>query len=960
MSSAGAVGPFRIGERVGTSVWKAEDTRNGKSVALKILTKQLPKDAARREALIREVRVAAALYHAFLVPILEVTPAADNLLLVMEFIDAQSISRRVNGQPLARGDFYKLAYQLGDAVRFLHTKGITHGNINTDSVLVTPAGQIRLAGMSLTNLSPRAEGSTPAYQQKGADPKNVAYMAPEQITGQTATDTRTDVYSLGVVMYEMSTGKLPYPSLVAADLARAIVEGQPPSPKSANPNIDNSILNIIGKSLFKDSFRRFKDAKAVLDEIAKADPEAARLVTQMSSRPVSAMMTAAPADTRTSILLIADVANYDEIAATDSSAAAHAAARMQQLLGEAVYLFNGQVLDPFGKRLVAELPDIESALEAARKGEFDFSPEQQGEKVLPVRLLLHAGTVYNKDGAIAGPAVERGVAVLEHLNPLQLFLSEDFVKIGRGGVRVRDGGARGGMKLYTIPPVEGSRAPIQMSTNELAEIAAEEVIEEAAIEAAAAEVATKKSRRGLALLAAAAIAVVVAGGLAMMLLRRPEAAEPVKVVAAAVTPVAPQAQTVVIAPFTIEGNDPGGALAARGNTIRMAAIDILRTHPSIRLADAPTSQTKNFAATIRAGTAGPEMVLPGTDPAQQPVALADAAAGIRSVLDWVTMQTRMQPSSVTASPVALNAYADAIAAAAANDATTFDAAIKASVTADAGFPAAQALAMREYARIGKAREASDAARQAIALDPTNVNLARDAARLLLSTGDVAPAFSAYNAILKKSPGDLEALTHVARYSASIADSELFTKALTRLSGTPREMVSVHAPDILVSTGKMQTAIGQYYDIESDMKGNSALALKIGRISVLRRSLPIAELELTKLSPGSYAYYLLKAYILASQNQRVAAEEQLDLAAAMSAPGDDFWTSAAEVYAMIGANAEVLGALTKAASRKEPTAAYIIGNPLFAYLRSDERFQSLEITLSAQQNEIRAALAQIQL
>ncbi|MBK5260931.1 MAG: protein kinase [Thermoanaerobaculia bacterium] len=959
MSSAGSVGPFRIGARVGTSVWKAEDTRNGKHVAVKILTKQLPKDAARREALIREVRVAAALYHAFLVPILEVTPAADNLLLVMEFIDAQSISRRMNGEPLARGDFFKLAYQLADAVRFLHTKGITHGNINTDSVLVTPAGQIRLAGMSLTNLSPRAEGSTPAYQQKGADPKSVAYMAPEQITGQTATDPRTDVYSLGVVMYEMSTGKLPYPAVVAADLARAIVEGQLPSPKSANPNIDNSILNILGKSLFKDSFRRFKDAKAVLDEIAKADPEAARFVTQMSSRPVSTV-TAAPADTRTSILLIADVANYDEIAATDSGAAARAAARMQQLLGEAVYLFNGQVLDPFGKRLVAELPDIESALEAARKGEFDFSPEQQGETVLPVRLLLHAGTVYNKDGAIAGPAVERGVAVLEHLNPLQLFLSEDFVKIGRGGVRVRDGGARGGMKLYTIPPVEGSRAPIQVSTNELAEIAAEEVIEEAAIEAAAAESATKKSRRGLALVAAAAIAVVVVGGIAMMLLRRPKEAEPVKVVAAAVAPVAPQVQTVVIAPFTVEGNDPGGVLAARGNSIRMAAIDILRTHPSIRLADAPTSKTKNFAATIRAGTAGPEIVPPGTDPAQQPVPLVDAAAGIRFVLEWVTSQTHMQPSTVSASPLALNAYADAIAAAASKDAAKFDIAMKASVTADAGFLAAQVLAMREYARLGKAREASDAARQAIALDPSNVDLARNAARLLLSTGDVAPAFSAYNAILKKSPSDLEALTHVARYSASIADSELFTKALTRLSGTPREMVPVHAPDILVSTGKMQSAISQYYDIESNVKGNSALILKIGRISVLRRSLPIAELELTKLARDSYAYYLLNAYILASQNQRVPAEEQLDLAAAMSEPGDDFWTSAAEVYAMIGANTEVLGALTKAASRKEPTAAYIISNPLFAYLRSDERFRSLQLTLSAQQNEIRAALAQIRL
>jgi hypothetical protein len=173
-------------------------------------------------------------------------------------------------------------------------------------------------------------------------------------------------------------------------------------------------------------------------------------------------------------------------------------------------------------------------------------------------------------------------------------------------------------------------------------------------------------------------------------------------------------------------------------------------------------------------------------------------------------------------------------------------------------------------------------------------------------------------------------------------------------------VQVHAPDILVSTGKMESALNQYYDIESEVQGNPALTLKIGRISVLRRSLPIAELELKKLQSSSYSYHLLNAYILASQNQRSAAEEQLDLAAAMSEPGDDFWTSAAEVYAMIGANEELIGALTKAAFRKEPTASYILNNPLFGYLRSDAQFQSLQLTLSAQQNEIRSALGQIQL
>src|SRR5215210_2404943 len=117
-----ALGPFVIGERVGASVWLAEDTRNGKKVAIKLLTKQLPKEQAKRESLIREVRISAALYHAFLVPILEIVPVEDNLLMVMDVLDAQGITRKLRGQPVPRAEFFRLAYQLASVVKYLHMK----------------------------------------------------------------------------------------------------------------------------------------------------------------------------------------------------------------------------------------------------------------------------------------------------------------------------------------------------------------------------------------------------------------------------------------------------------------------------------------------------------------------------------------------------------------------------------------------------------------------------------------------------------------------------------------------------------------------------------------------------------------------------------------------------------------------------------------------------------------------
>ncbi|HEX6179232.1 MAG TPA: hypothetical protein VF057_12790, partial [Thermoanaerobaculia bacterium] len=142
------------------------------------------------------------------------------------------------------------------------------------------------------------------------------------------------------------------------------------------------------------------------------------------------------------------------------------------------------------------------------------------------------------------------------------------------------------------------------------------------------------------------------------------------------------------------------------------------------------------------------------------------------------------------------------------------------------------------------------------------------------------------------------------------------------------------------------------------------AMKIGRISVLRRAMPIAELELQKLEKGDPAFgrHLLKAYISASRGTagRADAEAELDAAAAASVPGDDFWTSAAEVYAMLGVTDEVIQALERAAARKEPTSSYILTNPLFTYLRSEGRYLELRRHLAAQQDEIRTALSQINL
>ncbi|HEX8620138.1 MAG TPA: hypothetical protein VF911_21340, partial [Thermoanaerobaculia bacterium] len=176
---------------------------------------------------------------------------------------------------------------------------------------------------------------------------------------------------------------------------------------------------------------------------------------------------------------------------------------------------------------------------------------------------------------------------------------------------------------------------------------------------------------------------------------------------------------------------------------------------------------------------------------------------------------------------------------------------------------------------------------------------------------------------------------------------------------PAGQVEVHEPDALAAAGRIDVAVQRYYAVQ-DVAESAPLALKIGRFSVLRHSLPIAEIQLEKLATSDpiYGYHLLTAYIAAEQHDRATALRELGVATKASSPGDELWTAAAEIYAILDDTSRVLESLEKAAARKEPTAAYVLAHPLFRYLHSDPRFQKIAATLTAQQGEIRAALAQL--
>ncbi len=935
--STPVAGSYTIGERVGSSVWLADDTRNGKRVAVKLLTRQLPKDSMKRDALIRDVRVSAALYHTFLVPIIEIVPENDNLLLVMEVVDGQPIAKKLDGKPVDRAEFFRIAYQLASVVKYLHTKSILHGNIAGDSVMVTPEGQVKLAGLNIGNLL-RRENASSAYQQKGSDPRAVAYLAPEQIANATI-DERTDIFSLGTVFYEMGTGRVPFTGAAAPDIARNIVEGQPPSPRGVNPNIDPAVMRILGGCLFKDPFQRYPHVRALVEAIEKSDADAVAFAQQLEKRIVTKVNAT---ESRRTILFVADVAGDDPAEA----------ARMQQILGESVYLFDGKVIDPFGARMIAELPSVEAALEAGRKGEFDLTQESEP---LQVRMLLHAGEVEMKEGVAGGAAIERAVGTLAHLTPNTLFISEELVKEGRGGVRMRDAGAKAGVKLYTIVAPEPQPVVDDPTPSPESLVAEEEAAKIA--EAVAIKAGSRKTM--FAMMAAGAVLLfLIAAAFGVMWLRR-DRREPAPVVTNTAPrdtlPTAEHPKSVYVAPFVVD--DP--TLADRATAIRLGAIEILRSFPELRVVDKVVPDTATISARVRPGATGPELIATAGENSSAPVALLDTASGIRAVVAQAIAEAKAQPRSYAVAD-ALNSFADAVVAKSVNDGAKADASLRAAIASDPKFLPAQMMAMKFYTDAGKQDEALAAAKQVAMLDPHNVDAARRVARTSLSRGDLQQAFAFYDMVLDRAPNDAESLNTIAHYAVSANDTAKFNATLDRLKRLPALQVEAHPPDLLAAAGRLGVAADKYYEVASAGGDNASLALKTGRFYVLRHTLTLAEDELKKLADSDplYGYPMLKAYIAAESGDKAGAKKQLDAALTAAEAGDQSWTCAAEVQAMLNETGAALSSLEKAAARKEPSAAYVLANPLFRYLSSEPRFQKVRADFTAQQDETRRALAAV--
>ncbi len=294
-------------------VYLGEDTRLGRKVAIKVLPPSMTDDTARLARFEQEARATSALNHPGICTLYDVGEHDGQPFLVMEALDGTTLKEVIGGKPLETGKLLDIAAQVADALSEAHDSGVLHRDLTAGNIFVTAAGRTKILDFGLakltTDFSVEEISAVPTVladqelTRDGTTLGTVSYMSPEQARGE-SLDARSDLFSFGVVLYEMATGSLPFEGATQAVVFDQMLNQDPPSPISVNPRLPAGLVQLIGNALQKRPADRFESAAemaAVIAEIKRAPgsldsiiPAVAPKASRWTAPPIEELQSAEP------------------------------------------------------------------------------------------------------------------------------------------------------------------------------------------------------------------------------------------------------------------------------------------------------------------------------------------------------------------------------------------------------------------------------------------------------------------------------------------------------------------------------------------------------------------------------------------------------------------------------------------------------------------------------------------
>jgi serine/threonine protein kinase len=266
------LGHYRILDRIGGGgigdVYRARDTKFGRTTAIKVMSRDIAANPERRRQLVADARAAIQLSHPNIAALYEIGEDQDTLYLVFEFVPGEPLARVIAGRPLHPKRSVDLTAQVADALAEAHAHSIVHRAISSETIIITPKEKAKVLDFGLAAwtrtgaVRARAEAATSA----GTPPAALAYLSPEQARGD-EVDYRTDIFSTGVVLFEMLTGRVPWTATTADDYLREIIGSQAPAPSTISATAPRELDGIVAKALAKTPDERYDSAAGFAAEL---------------------------------------------------------------------------------------------------------------------------------------------------------------------------------------------------------------------------------------------------------------------------------------------------------------------------------------------------------------------------------------------------------------------------------------------------------------------------------------------------------------------------------------------------------------------------------------------------------------------------------------------------------------------------------------------------------------------